>query len=177
MTKIFQGEILIDAVNGVKLSNGYEVDYLVCNLSNTICKMKKFYNINIYGEKGCGVYNGKYIYKLGDDSREKVLALLNDKSLNPTHFKILYDLTHKDCIYAKYSNPYGCKNVLSVIRRIEKKNNLKFKRELKESNTTNKKYMIVYLDRNCENVLKAKELLKNFKIDSIFTLNSYKKCA
>ena len=80
--------------------------------------------------------------------------------MNSVHYDILEDLisTYKKYVYAKYSNPYDCKNLLQFIKRLEKKG-LKFKREWKESEKANIKYRVVSLEKNINNMILIKELL------------------
>ena len=153
-------DILKDLKCGDELSQGYDINYFVSNLPKIISKIRKQYGITIYGKREIIFYKTEYVYRLGDDSKDRVVALLSNSSLNSVHYNILYDLIHsyKKHIYAEYSNPYDCKNILQFIKRLEKKG-LKFKRDWKKSDTTNIKYRVVSLVKNINNMVLIKELL------------------
>lgn len=153
-------DILKDLKCGDELSQGYDINYFVSNLPKIISKIRKQYGITIYGKREIIFDKTEYVYRLGDDSKDKVVALLSNSSLNSVHYDILEDLisTYKKYVYAKYSNPYDCKNLLQFIKRLEKKG-LKFKREWKESEKANIKYRVVSLEKNINNMILIKELL------------------
>lgn len=159
----FQFNILRDLIKGYGVSNGYEMNYFVGNLSKEISRLRK-YGLIITCKRGKNFFKKDYLYKLSKESIIRAKELLCGNELTNTLYKILKDLItpHQCRVYAEYSNSYNCKNVLSVVRRLEKKG-LKFKREWIENETNNRKHMEVSLVFTDENKLLAKELLEQVK--------------
>lgn len=158
----FQFKILRDLIKGYGVSNGYEMNYFVGNLSKEIAKLRK-YGLIITCKKGNSIFKKDYLYKLSEESIEKAKELLQDEELTSSLYNILGDLIRPEKrVYAEYSNPYECKNVLAVIRRLEKKG-LKFKRKWVTNDTNNRKHIEVFLVLTEENKLLAKQLLEQFK--------------
>ena len=158
----FQYEILRDLLKGYTVSNGYEMNYFVSSLSKEISKLRK-YGLIITGAKETFIYKREYIYKLSQESIEKAKELLYEGELTNKLSNILEDLLRtKKRVFAEYSNPYNCKNVLAVIRRLKEKG-LKFKREWVQNETNNRKHIEINLVFTEENELLAKQLLEQFK--------------